>query len=137
MEGCPAAAGSDTDDGGDTVPSDPQKWSSGDVRRVVRYVSRTFTVRAPRGHLLPDSGAALLAVTEDQWRQVCEGDEQAARIYHAYIRHSYAQATGAPPPPPLPEHQQAPAPPPPAPASEINTGIPQQICKWIIEKLLS
>ncbi|XP_049868118.1 DNA-binding protein D-ETS-6-like [Pectinophora gossypiella] len=111
----------DTDSGDESVPSDPRQWSCGDVRRVVRWVSRTFRVRAPRRHLLPGAGAALLQLTEDHWLEVCEGDAQAARIFHAYVRHAHAQVSGAPPPPPLPEHQQ---PPPATPESAATT--PQQ-----------
>ncbi|XP_026733373.1 DNA-binding protein D-ETS-6-like [Trichoplusia ni] len=97
---------SDVDESGDdSVPADPEKWSRDDVFRCVRWVSRTFGVCAPRKHLLPDSGRGLLALTEDNWLQVCSGSEQAARIYHAYVRHAHAGATGRAPPEPLPEHQ--------------------------------
>ncbi|KAF9805727.1 hypothetical protein SFRURICE_009359 [Spodoptera frugiperda] len=83
----------------------PEKWERPDVLRCVRWVARTFGVCAPRKHLLPDTGRALLALTEDNWVQVCDGSEQSARIYHAYLRHAHAGATGQPPPEPLPEHQ--------------------------------
>lgn len=97
---------SDVDESGDdTVPADPEKWERPDVLRCVRWVARTFGVCAPRKHLLPDTGRALLALTEDNWVQVCDGSEQSARIYHAYLRHAHAGATGQPPPEPLPEHQ--------------------------------
>ncbi|XP_041987485.1 DNA-binding protein D-ETS-6-like [Aricia agestis] len=98
---------SDSDSGDETVPADPEKWSGGDVARCVRWVSRTFSVPAPRRHLLPDTGAALLQLTEDHWQQVCDGNSQAARIFHAYLKHAHAAAKGRPPPPPLPEHQAA------------------------------
>ncbi|XP_028037133.1 DNA-binding protein D-ETS-6-like [Bombyx mandarina] len=95
--------GSDNED--ETVPADPEKWDRSDVMRCVRWVARTFRVAAPRRHLLPDTGKDLLALTAQQWTEVCSGDEQAGRIYDAYIRHAHASATGLPPPPPLPEHQ--------------------------------
>lgn len=37
--------------------------------------------------------------------QVCSGNEQAARIFQAYVAHAHAAAKGRPPPPQLPEHQ--------------------------------
>ncbi|KOB70484.1 DNA-binding protein D-ETS-6, partial [Operophtera brumata] len=96
------------DSGDETVPADPEKWERRDVVRCVRWVARTFSVRAPRRHLLPASGRALLQLTLDNWLQVCSGSEQAARIYHAYLQHAHASATGRAPPPPLPEHQAEP-----------------------------
>ncbi|CAH2107911.1 unnamed protein product [Euphydryas editha] len=88
-----------------TNSDDPEQWQQGDVVRCVRWVSRTFSVPAPRRHLLPPCGPALLALTEDNWLQVCGGNSQAARIFHAYMQHTHATAKGRPPPPPLPEHQ--------------------------------
>lgn len=41
------------------------------MRRWMRWAARTFRVRAPRKHLLPSTGAALLALTLDNWVQVC------------------------------------------------------------------
>ncbi|XP_026314113.1 DNA-binding protein D-ETS-6-like [Hyposmocoma kahamanoa] len=105
----PPPTDSDTDSGDDTVPADPEKWDAADVRRCARWVARKFAVRAPRRHLLPDTGKALLALTVDNWTQVCDGDISAARIFHAYLQHAVATARGAPPPPPLPEHQQPPS----------------------------
>lgn len=49
---------------------DPEKWERGDVLRCVRWVARTFGVCAPRRHLLPDTGRALLQLTQDNWLQV-------------------------------------------------------------------
>ncbi|XP_047530145.1 DNA-binding protein D-ETS-6-like [Vanessa atalanta] len=96
---------SDSESGDETVPADPEQWKQVDVVRCVRWVSRTFSVPAPRRHLLPPTGPALLALTEDNWLQVCGGNSQAARIFHAYLQHANAAAKGRPPPPPLPEHQ--------------------------------
>ncbi|CAG9578077.1 unnamed protein product [Danaus chrysippus] len=84
---------------------DPEKWVCGDVVRCVRWVSRQFSVPAPKTHLLPSSGAELLALTADNWLEVCSGNEQAARIFQAYVAHAHAAAKGRPPPPQLPEHQ--------------------------------
>ncbi|CAK1549294.1 unnamed protein product [Leptosia nina] len=95
----------ESDSGDETVPADPETWTRRDVLRCVRWVARTFSLRAPRKHLLPASGPALLCLTEDNWLQVCEGSGEAARIFHAYMRHTHATAKGQPPPPPLPEHQ--------------------------------
>ncbi|XP_045495274.1 DNA-binding protein D-ETS-6-like [Colias croceus] len=103
----PPPSDTDTDSGDETVPADPETWDRRDVLRCVRWVARTFSVRAPRKHLLPDTGAGLLQLTEENWLQVCEGTSEAARIYHAYVRHAHATAKGRPPPPPLPEHQAA------------------------------
>ncbi|CAB3224055.1 unnamed protein product [Arctia plantaginis] len=101
-------ADSDAEDSGDdSVPADPEKWERPDVARCIRWVAKTFSLRAPRKHLLPDTGKALLALTQDNWTQICDGNEQSARIYHAYLRHTHAGAKGAPPPDPLPEHQAA------------------------------
>lgn len=50
--------------------ADPEKWEAADVRRCARWVARKFAVCAPRRHLLPDTGKALLALTEDNWTQV-------------------------------------------------------------------
>ncbi|XP_063366053.1 DNA-binding protein D-ETS-6-like [Cydia amplana] len=87
------------------VPSDPVKWDRRDVRRWVRWASRAFSVSAPRTHLLPDSGAALLELTDQQWLQVCSGNEQSARLLRAHLQHARCAAAGLPPPPPLPDHQ--------------------------------
>ncbi|XP_048007129.1 DNA-binding protein D-ETS-6-like [Leguminivora glycinivorella] len=87
------------------VPSDPVKWDGRDVRRWVRWASRAFSVSAPRAHLLPDSGAALLELTDQQWLQVCSGNEQSARLLRAHLQHARCAAAGLPPPPPLPDHQ--------------------------------
>ncbi|CAG4966989.1 unnamed protein product [Colias eurytheme] len=103
----PPPSDTDSDSGDETVPADPETWDRRDVLRCVRWVARTFSVRAPRKHLLPDTGAGLLQLTEENWLQVCEGTAEAARIYHAYVRHAHATAKGRPPPPPLPEHQAA------------------------------
>ncbi|XP_022130038.1 DNA-binding protein D-ETS-6-like [Pieris rapae] len=95
----------DTDSGDETVPADPETWVRRDVVRCVRWAARTFRVHAPRRHLLPTSGAALLQLTEEHWLQVCEGKTEAARIFHTYVQHVHAEAKGRPPPEPLPEHQ--------------------------------
>ncbi|XP_063618564.1 DNA-binding protein D-ETS-6-like [Cydia splendana] len=87
------------------VPTDPEKWDGRDVRRWVRWASRAFSVSAPRAHLLPDSGAALLELTDQQWLQVCSGNEQSARLLRAHLQHARCAAAGLPPPPPLPDHQ--------------------------------
>lgn len=50
--------------------ADPEKWDGRDVARCVRWVARTFDVRAPRRHLLPSSGFALLQLSQDNWLQV-------------------------------------------------------------------
>lgn len=55
-----------------TCSADPEKWDAADVRRCARWVARKFAVRAPRRHLLPDTGKALLALTVDNWTQVGE-----------------------------------------------------------------
>ncbi|XP_048480441.1 uncharacterized protein LOC125489248 [Plutella xylostella] len=112
-----AAAQATTDQPGDEtenvlVPSDPAKWDGGDVRRWTRWAARTFRVRVPRAHLLPDRGAALLALTEDQWLQVCESP-QAAQLLRAHLQHARAAAAGLPPPPPLDHHVEAPETPSP------------------------
>ncbi|KAJ0175389.1 hypothetical protein K1T71_008548 [Dendrolimus kikuchii] len=132
-----------TDSSGDeekTVPSDPEKWARGDVLRCVRWVARTFKVQAPRRHLLPDSGRALLALTEENWIQVCNGSEQSARIYHAYLRHAHANATGQPPPPPLPEHQATTSTVPHDPYSALGScarpsGGQVQLWQFLLEEL--
>ncbi|CAH4037606.1 unnamed protein product [Pieris brassicae] len=95
----------DSDSGDETVPADPETWVRRDVVRCVRWAARTFRVHAPRRHLLPSSGAALLQLTEEHWLQVCEGKTEAARIFHTYVQHVHAEAKGRPPPEPLPEHQ--------------------------------
>ncbi|CAF4905191.1 unnamed protein product [Pieris macdunnoughi] len=95
----------DSDSGDETVPADPETWVRRDVVRCVRWAARTFRVHAPRRHLLPTSGAALLQLTEEHWLQVCDGKTEAARIFHTYVQHVHAEAKGRPPPEPLPEHQ--------------------------------
>ncbi|RVE45319.1 hypothetical protein evm_010024 [Chilo suppressalis] len=101
--------GADSDEGDEAVPTDPEKWEVRDVQRWLRWAERVFSVRAPRAHLLPAHGRGLLALTTHDWKQVCEGDEQSARIFHAFLAHAHATARGQPPPPPLPEHQAQPS----------------------------
>ncbi|KAL0830968.1 hypothetical protein ABMA28_001856 [Loxostege sticticalis] len=120
MEAPAPDSGADSDSGDDAVPTDPEKWEQKDVRRWMRWAARTFRVRAPRKHLLPSTGAALLALTLDNWVQVCEGEEQPARIFHAFLAHAHATARGQPPPPPLPEHQAAPPSPATSPADHCK-----------------
>ncbi|CAH2236522.1 jg8006 [Pararge aegeria aegeria] len=101
----PPSSESGSESGEETVvPGDPAQWQQEDVARCVQWVARTFSVPAP-GRLLPASGAQLLQLSEDDWLRVCEGGAQAARIFHAYLQHAHAAATGRAPPPPLPEHQ--------------------------------
>ncbi|XP_053613009.1 DNA-binding protein D-ETS-6-like [Plodia interpunctella] len=100
------SAGSDPDDSADEcVPTDPEKWQHSDVRRWLRWMSSTFGVRAARAHLLPSTGQQLLLLTHQQWLEVCEGDEKAARTFSTFLEHEHARTRGRPPPPPLPEHQ--------------------------------
>jgi hypothetical protein len=40
------------------------------VRRWLRWAARAFRVRAPRAHLLPAAGQALLELTMHNWMQV-------------------------------------------------------------------
>ncbi|KPJ13336.1 hypothetical protein RR48_03544 [Papilio machaon] len=87
--------------------ADPGTWQRRDVVRCVRWVARTFKVRAPRRHLLPRTGQQLLALDDAAWLQVCEGCSASARIFSAYVAHAHASATGRPPPAPQPEHQAA------------------------------
>ncbi|CAH0714090.1 unnamed protein product, partial [Brenthis ino] len=109
----PSDSDSDPDGSGEeSVPADPEQWEQKDVVRCVRWVSRTFSVAAPRRHLLPASGRGLLALTEENWLQVCGNDAHSARIFHTYLQHTHAAAKGRPPPPPLPEHQASSSTPP-------------------------
>lgn len=62
--------------------ADPEKWDGRDVARCVRWVARTFSVRAPRRHLLPDCGASLLQLTQDHWLQVCYIEIYTAIMHH-------------------------------------------------------
>ncbi|KAL4715330.1 hypothetical protein ACJJTC_015101 [Scirpophaga incertulas] len=123
MEALPPSpdSGADSDSGDESVPTDPEKWESRDVRRWLRWVARAFHVRAPRARHLPRRGTDLLALTPASWKQVCEGDEQTARILSAFLAHAHATAQGRPPPPPLPEHQATPAPPPADPQPSAST----------------
>nr|XP_034827355.1 transcriptional regulator ERG homolog [Maniola hyperantus] len=138
--GFPPCGDSSADSSGDeTVPADPEQWQRADVLRCVRWVSRTFSVPAPRRHLLPDCGRALLHLTEANWLQVCDGHEQAARIFHAYLQHAHAAATGRAPPPPLPEHMRDTSPTaetqPFTPLSSRSGGGQVQLWQFLLEEL--
>ncbi|XP_039751586.1 DNA-binding protein D-ETS-6-like isoform X2 [Pararge aegeria] len=134
----PPSSESGSESGEETVvPGDPAQWQQEDVARCVQWVARTFSVPAP-GRLLPASGAQLLQLSEDDWLRVCEGGAQAARIFHAYLQHAHAAATGRAPPPPLPEHQatSSTAQPQPYPALSARSGGGQvQLWQFLLEEL--
>lgn len=86
------------------------------MQRWVSWAARAFRLRAPRRHLLPDSGAALLALGDAQWLQACDGCAASARLLRAHLEHARCAAAGLPPPPPLPAHE--------APAHQAAVPIP-------------
>lgn len=54
---------------------------------------------------LHTQNVSLLLLYECWCRQVCSGDAFAARVFHTYMQHAEADATGRPPPEPLEELQ--------------------------------
>ncbi|XP_052739595.1 DNA-binding protein D-ETS-6-like isoform X2 [Bicyclus anynana] len=135
----PPASSSDSDSEGEEilVPGDPTQWGREDVERCVQWVSRKFSLPEPRGLLLPDTGGELLTYTEDDWIHVCEGNAQAARIFHAYLQHAHASAGRGPPPPRLPELERArPAERgPPEPFAPSARGGQVQLWQFLLEEL--
>ncbi|XP_045768889.1 protein FEV-like isoform X2 [Maniola jurtina] len=129
----PSCSDSSSDSPGEeTVPADPEQWERADVLRCVRWVARTFSVPAPRRHLLPDAGRALVHLTEANWLQVCDGHEQAARIFHVYLQHAHAAAKGRKPPPPLIEHTR---PSSPTETRSRSGGGQVQLWQFLLEEL--